>query len=71
MHEIRKIVTYPNGTFCMGVSLPIHLSDKWLNIFVKITESGNKIILESGSQPIVFKTKDFKNSIIERERIYL
>lgn len=35
----------------MGVVLPIGLSDKWLDVYVRVKESGNQIILESGALP--------------------
>jgi hypothetical protein len=71
LHKIRKIAIYPNGTYCLGLSLPNYLADKWINTNVIVKESGNFIILYSGAMPVEFTKKEIKNDskVLEKFRL--
>ncbi len=47
-----------NSAPVFGVVLPPNIASTWLNVSVTVTESGGKIILESGAKPLQLSRKD-------------
>lgn len=61
-HKIRIIQKGPSGEV-IGLSIPSEMKH-WINIVVTIRESGNALILESGTIPLPLTNKELvKNSI--------
>lgn len=50
LHKVR-VIQSGGGTVTGGVSLPQEVFVKWQNILVTIIESGNCLILQSGTTP--------------------
>ena len=67
LHKIR-IVQHGGGTTTWGVTIPASL-DSWFNILVTIKESGNCLILESGTHPVAFTIKDLKSQATSVEKV--
>lgn len=63
LYKIR-IVTREKNRVTYGVSLPASLAS-WCGTLVTVTESGNSIILESGTHPTPLKMKNMKTKTIE------
>lgn len=51
LRKIRIMVKPINLSPTYGVILPIQLMKRWEGVFVKVSESGNSLILESGALP--------------------
>lgn len=59
--QIRVIVKSNTISPVYGVVLPPQLMEKWEGVYVRVYESGNKIILESGAQPMPFSKKQINS----------
>lgn len=70
LRKIRKIIITSNNEYALGVMLP-HSLNHWLNVSVRVFESGNCIILESGNKPESLSKGDLRNSSIKVESFYL
>jgi len=69
--KYRQIRILNNKDKVIGVSLPKFLNNKWLNVFVTVTESGNSIILESGTKVKAMNNSEINNisSVINKIKI--
>ena len=67
--KLRKIRLIQRGkTDVFGVAIPPSLHN-WIGVFVKIRESGNCLILESGCVPIALSKQDINDNSINLEKI--
>ena len=55
----------------LGVVLPVGISEKWLNVHVRVIESGNCIILESGAPPVPMTKTEIRHDSKKLEVVYL
>lgn len=62
LRKIRIIVQSENITPVFGVVLPAAIGKKWFDVFVRVKESGNCIILESGALPIPFSRTNIRQT---------
>ncbi|MCK5624968.1 hypothetical protein KAI04_03950 [Candidatus Pacearchaeota archaeon] len=54
-----------------GVVLPPNIVNQWLNVYVRVKESGNAIILESGALPIPLSKMQLKNNSKKIDEVYI
>jgi len=59
-NRLRKIrvLKIRDAENLIGLSLPSHLNRKWEGVLVKIIESGNCLVLESGAKASSINQKD-------------
>ena len=53
-----RVITPPDKQY--GVSLPEYIGKRWNGIYVNVEESGNSIILTSGSQPLIISKTELR-----------
>ena len=71
LRKIRVIVKSNSMTDVYGVVLPPSIISNWLNVYVKVIESGNVIILESGALPTPLSKIQLKIHSKKIDEVYI
>lgn len=61
LRKIRYIIKTEKMPSVGGVVLPPHIIDRWLGVYVRVIEDGDKIILQSGALPTPLKKMEIRN----------
>ena len=71
LRKIRIIVQSDKMNPVFGVVLPPFVEERWLGVHVRVRESGNCIILESGALPIPLKRSTLRSHSTKLNEVYV